>query len=157
MAGLPATNTRVLVGPPLLARPVLARLLRRVVLRAASSPWYSAVDSSGSSCPLCSSCARPARAPACSFRFDSEPLSLRFHPAWLRISSFPFGSGRLPASSGPYGALGQFGVPTSFATPLALMLKCPHSEPLKVPNLTHSISAAATVLWGPAQVWELCP
>ena len=37
------------------------------------------------------------------------------------------------------------------ATPLSLTLKEPFAAPLKVPLLIHSISAALSVAWGPAQ------
>jgi hypothetical protein len=49
-----------------------------------------------------------------------------------------------------------FGTATAYdgvalATPLSLTVKRPIAAPLKVPLLIHSISAALTVEWGPAQ------
>ena len=43
------------------------------------------------------------------------------------------------------------------ATPLSLTLKEPFAAPLKVPLLIHSISAALSVAWGPAQGAPLVP
>lgn len=53
------------------------------------------------------------------------------------------GSGRTQGPEWPYGL--------GLATPLSLTVNCPFAAPLKVPLLIHSISAALSVAWGPAQ------